>query len=98
MAIDDGHRVTVATSSLCLFGACTLWSVIYDTIYAHQDLTDDKKFGIKSMAVLFEGRTKPLLSLLLVAMTVLLIGCGSHSGMSVVYYTVAVLGSAISGP
>lgn len=32
--------------------ACVLWTAIYDTIYAHQDLADDMKLGLKSMAVL----------------------------------------------
>ncbi|KAB8234261.1 4-hydroxybenzoate octaprenyltransferase [Aspergillus alliaceus] len=92
----DGLWTFVDPSSFCLFAACTLWAIVYDTIYAHQDLSDDKKAGIKSLAVLYEGRTKPLLWQLLMAMTALLIICGSLSGMSIIFYSVAVLGSATS--
>ncbi|KAL4756024.1 uncharacterized protein BDW70DRAFT_164893 [Aspergillus foveolatus] len=46
--IDDGSSSAPAT--FCMFAACTLWTMIYDTIYAHQDLADDRKAGIKSLA------------------------------------------------
>ncbi|KAL5338093.1 UbiA prenyltransferase family-domain-containing protein [Aspergillus crustosus] len=51
--------------------ASTLWTIIYDTVYAHQDLADDKKAGIKSLAVLYGTQTKQLLWQLLVAKTAL---------------------------
>lgn len=38
-------RVSIAgveSSTLCLFLASILWTMIYDTIYAHQDVIDDK--------------------------------------------------------
>ncbi|KAL5724647.1 4-hydroxybenzoate polyprenyltransferase [Ranunculus cassubicifolius] len=41
---------------LYLSGVC--WTLVYDTIYAHQDKQDDKKVGVKSTALLFEDRTK----------------------------------------
>jgi len=34
----------------------------YDTIYAHQDRDDDALIGIKSTALLFGDRTKPMLA------------------------------------
>ena len=34
----------------------------YDTIYAHQDREDDALIGIKSTALLFGERTKPMLA------------------------------------
>ncbi|KAF2462854.1 uncharacterized protein BDR25DRAFT_386095 [Lindgomyces ingoldianus] len=49
-------------------GACyagyVVWSVIYDTIYAFQDVRDDRKAGLKSMAVLLGAKAKPLLAVL----------------------------------
>ena len=45
---------------LILYLACVLWTIGYDTIYAYQDLTDDKKNSIKSTAVLFEDKGKYL--------------------------------------
>ncbi|KAL4751912.1 hypothetical protein BDW72DRAFT_202659 [Aspergillus terricola var. indicus] len=89
--IDDGSSSAPAT--FCMFAACTLWTMIYDTIYAHQDLADDRKAGIKSLAVLHGGDTKPLMWRLLVAMAGLLLLCGWFAGLSVVYYLVSVLGT-----
>ena len=45
----------------------------YDTIYAHQDREDDALIGIKSTALLFGPRTKPMLALFY-AIAVILIG------------------------
>ncbi|MDC0057622.1 UbiA family prenyltransferase [Pelagibacteraceae bacterium] len=43
-----------------LYLACVLWTIGYDTIYAFQDLNDDKKNKIKSTAVLFDDKGKYL--------------------------------------
>ena len=37
----------------------------YDTIYAHQDREDDALIGVKSTALLFGERTRPMLVVLL---------------------------------
>ena len=37
-------------------GIC--WTLVYDTIYAHQDKDDDIVVGIKSTALLFGDNTK----------------------------------------
>lgn len=51
---------------LPLYTSGIFWTLIYDTIYAHQDIKDDQKVGIKSTALLFGDSTKPVLSLLAV--------------------------------
>lgn len=56
----------------CMFASSVLWTVIYDTIYAFQDIADDTKIGLKSTAVLFKGYTKPFLWTCLVALVGLL--------------------------
>ncbi|KAL9652770.1 hypothetical protein ABK040_010803 [Willaertia magna] len=38
------------------------WTIVYDTIYAHQDKKDDKQIGVKSTALLFGERTKEILT------------------------------------
>lgn len=40
-----------------LYSAGVLWTIIYDTIYGHQDKKDDKKINIKSMALLWGNST-----------------------------------------
>lgn len=36
---------------LILYGVGILWTVVYDTIYAYQDYTDDQRVGVKSSAL-----------------------------------------------
>ncbi len=45
---------------LYLGGIC--WTLVYDTIYAHQDKIDDVMAGVKSTALLFGEQTRPWLS------------------------------------
>jgi 4-hydroxybenzoate polyprenyltransferase len=47
-----------------LYAAAILWTIGYDTIYAHQDKEDDALVGVRSTARLFGERTKPVVSLL----------------------------------
>ena len=48
-----------------------LWTIGYDTIYAHQDKEDDALIGVRSTARLFGANTRPLLSLFYAGATVL---------------------------
>ncbi|KAJ8498034.1 hypothetical protein OPV22_008586 [Ensete ventricosum] len=43
---------------LPLYGAGVCWTLVYDTIYAHQDKEDDQKVGVKSTALRFGSFTK----------------------------------------
>ena len=49
--------------ALLLYAGAISWVIGYDTIYAHQDREDDALIGIKSTALLFRERTKPMLAL-----------------------------------
>src|SRR6516225_1996789 len=49
--------------ALWLYAGAIAWVIGYDTIYAHQDREDDALIGIKSTALLFRERTKPMLTL-----------------------------------
>ena len=50
-----------------LYAGSIAWVIGYDTIYAHQDREDDALIGIKSTALLFRERTKPMLTVCYVA-------------------------------
>jgi len=94
--ISNGQEpLWVEKSSACLFLACILWTVIYDTIYTHQDIRDDTKLGLKSLAVLFREWTKPLLWLLLCCMLTLLVACGNLAEMGLQYFAI-VIGGCLS--
>lgn len=43
---------------IVLYLACIVWTIGYDTIYAHQDKEDDILIGVKSTALLFGDNTK----------------------------------------
>jgi 4-hydroxybenzoate polyprenyltransferase len=45
-----------------LYGGAILWTIAYDTIYAHQDREDDALIGVRSTALLFGARTRPYLA------------------------------------
>lgn len=54
----------IDASAILLYVGCVLWTIGYDTIYAHQDKTDDVKAGIKSTALKFGDNTKLLVAVL----------------------------------
>jgi len=47
----------LAWPAVVLYGGCVLWTVAYDTIYAHQDKEDDLALGLKSTAIRFGDAT-----------------------------------------
>jgi 4-hydroxybenzoate polyprenyltransferase len=48
--------------AVILYAGAISWVIGYDTIYAHQDREDDALIGVKSTALLFGPRTRPLLT------------------------------------
>jgi 4-hydroxybenzoate polyprenyltransferase len=72
-------------AALLLYAGSISWVIGYDTIYAHQDREDDALIGIKSTALLFGRRTKPLL-LLFYGLAVVLIGvAGALAGAGLIF-------------
>ena len=71
--------------ALLLYAGSIAWVIGYDTIYAHQDREDDALIGIKSTALLFGARTKPMLGLFY-GLAVILIGlAGWSAGAGLVF-------------
>ncbi len=52
----------IALSTVLLYFACIIWTVIYDTIYAYQDISDDLKIGVKSTAIKFRENPRKILT------------------------------------
>ena len=67
------HSGTVPFASVLLYGAGVVWTLYYDTIYAHQDREDDALIGVKSTARLFGDQSRAWLWGFFV-LTVLLFG------------------------
>jgi len=70
---------------LLLYAGSISWVIGYDTIYAHQDREDDALIGIKSTALLFGERTKPMLALFYALAVVLLGAAGFTAGAGLVF-------------
>ncbi|MGB7034835.1 MAG: 4-hydroxybenzoate octaprenyltransferase [Xanthobacteraceae bacterium] len=66
--------------ALLLYAGSISWVIGYDTIYAHQDRDDDALIGIKSTALLFGPRTKPMLALFYSVAVVLIGVAGFFAG------------------
>ena len=54
---------SLSAAPLCLYAGCILWTIGYDTIYAHQDRRDDAIIGVKSTARLFDENTRLIIGL-----------------------------------
>lgn len=77
-----------------LYAGGVAWTLVYDTIYAHQDKKDDIKIGVKSTALRFGEKTNNWLALFsgtFVSMTAL---AGYMNGQGLPFYTLSVLGTA----
>ena len=79
----------IAPVAVTLYGAGIAWTMVYDTIYAHQDKKDDTLIGLRSTALMFGARTKwwlalfALVMLALLALTILLGGLGRIAWLAV---------------
>ncbi|XP_023175755.2 4-hydroxybenzoate polyprenyltransferase, mitochondrial [Drosophila hydei] len=69
---------------LYLSGVC--WTIVYDTIYAHQDKLDDLQIGVKSTALRFGENTKVWLSGFTAAMLAGLTSAGYACDQTLPYY------------
>lgn len=77
---------------LYLSGVC--WTIVYDTIYAHQDKLDDLQIGVKSTALRFGANTKAWLSGFTAAMLTGLSAAGYACDQTLPYYAaVGVVGA-----
>lgn len=69
--------------------------MIYDIVYAHQDLSDDMEAGVMSMAVACARHTKKVLYVLSMVEIALLATTGYLLGFGVWFWGAAVGGTAI---
>lgn len=71
---------------LPLYGAGVCWTLVYDTLYGHQDKADDKRLGLRSTALLFGERTKPVLGGFGAATIGLIAASGYTAGLTWPFY------------
>ncbi|KAK2011567.1 4-hydroxybenzoate polyprenyl transferase [Colletotrichum eremochloae] len=80
----------VAKSAACLYVAGIIWTVIFDTIYAHQDYLDDLKAGVKGLAVrLGRKGTKPACYIATAVQLYFLVLAGQLAEFGTPYYAIS---------
>ncbi|KAK4455066.1 UbiA prenyltransferase family-domain-containing protein [Podospora aff. communis PSN243] len=74
------------TAAGLLYASNVAWTVLYDMIYAHMDIKDDAKAGIKSIALKHDADTKKVLTGLAITQVALLAGAGVASGAGPAFF------------
>lgn len=83
------NDLVAAKAATLLYASCISWTVLYDMIYAHMDVRDDKGAGIKSIALRHEGETKAVLTGLAVAQVGLLAAAGMVMDAGLFFYSLS---------
>ncbi|QKV18920.1 4-hydroxybenzoate octaprenyltransferase [Oricola thermophila] len=76
----------LAVAPALLYAGSILWTIGYDTIYAHQDKEDDALVGVRSTARLFGEQTKPALVALYSGTLALFAAAFSSAGLPPLVY------------
>ena len=71
------HSGVLRLEAVLLYAAGIIWTLFYDTIYAHQDREDDALIGVKSTARLFADRTPTWLFAFSI-LSAILLGIATH--------------------
>jgi 4-hydroxybenzoate polyprenyltransferase len=88
------ENMSVPLLAWWLLGVNTVWSVVYDTLYAMVDREDDLAVGIKSTAILFGRFDRLITGVFMALMIAMLAGIGSWLELHWPWF-VAVLISAV---
>jgi 4-hydroxybenzoate polyprenyltransferase len=81
-------RNEVALTPTLVFAATICWAVAYDTIYAIQDIDDDRRIGVKSSAILFGDTAWAWVGGLLIATCALFAWAALREGAGPLFLTV----------
>lgn len=92
--LQPGNESILAGAGL-LYASCVFWTMLYDMIYAHMDIKDDVKVGIKSIALAHQTNTKAFLTMLGTVQVGLLAAVGTAVGAGPIFY-VGSCGSAVA--
>ncbi|KAF1960349.1 para-hydroxybenzoate-polyprenyltransferase mitochondrial precursor [Byssothecium circinans] len=96
LGIDLLSNQAALAAAAFLYSSNVAWTVLYDMIYAHMDIKDDAKAGIKSIALKHDKDTKAVLSGLAVVQIGLLAATGVAAGLGPVFFVGSCGGAAIT--
>ncbi|TPX07790.1 uncharacterized protein E0L32_010477 [Thyridium curvatum] len=86
LGVDLLSNQAALTAASLLYTSNIAWTVLYDMIYAHMDIKDDAKAGIKSIALKHDADTKKVLTGLAVVQIGLLAGAGMAAGAGPAFF------------
>jgi 4-hydroxybenzoate polyprenyltransferase len=86
LGVDLLSNSVALTSAALLYSSNVVWTVLYDMIYAHMDIKDDAKAGIKSIALKHDAQTKQVLTGLAIAQVSLLGAAGIAAGAGPAFF------------
>jgi len=84
---------SVGLPAILLYAGSVLWTIGYDTIYAHQDREDDLMLGLRSTAIRVGPNTVSFVGALYAGAIVLWLLAGYLAGTHLIYFTAVVLAS-----
>ena len=73
---------------ILIYLSAVFWTIVYDTIYAHQDKIDDIKIGVKSTALKFNNTTKVIVNYIYKILITLLALAGLNSNLNIAYFLI----------
>jgi 4-hydroxybenzoate polyprenyltransferase len=79
---------------LPLYAGCVAWTMVYDTVYAHQDAADDAKLLLNSTAVAWGSNSKIYMAAFNVVSACFLTAAGVTAGLSWPYFVCCIGGSS----
>lgn len=88
-------RNSVELPALLIFLATALWATAYDTVYAFQDIEDDRRIGVKSSAIFFGEHALIVIATLYLGTVLLLLWLGLLTGMGLLYFLALLAASAM---
>jgi 4-hydroxybenzoate polyprenyltransferase len=96
LGIDLMQNSAALAAAGFLYASNIAWTVFYDMIYAHMDIKDDAKAGIKSIALRHDKDTKKVLAGLGVAQVGLLAAAGVATGAGPAFFIGGCGGAAVT--
>jgi len=96
LGVDLLQNSAALTAAGCLYASNVAWTVLYDMIYAHMDIKDDAKAGIKSIALRHDKDTKKILTGLAVTQVGFLAAAGVVAGAGPVFFLGSCGGAALT--
>ncbi|KAK2003555.1 4-hydroxybenzoate polyprenyl transferase [Colletotrichum falcatum] len=96
LGVDLLSNSAALTAAACLYSSNVAWTILYDMIYAHMDIKDDAKAGIKSIALKHDSETKQVLTGLAAVQLTLLSAAGFAAGAGPAFFIGSVGGAAVT--